>query len=230
MSVTVFGGNGFVGTHICEALCEAGVIVQSVSRTGTIPAHLKNQGWANDVSWIKGDGNSISPSLFENQQAVISTVGSPPLPTFSKEAFENQVHNNGHVNANIASVALDAGVKRLIFIGAKIPNVIDKEWFGYAKGKQISLEAAKHFAQASDEHKAMLFQPGGISGTRHSKTGLPIPLHLFMDVGTSILPSQFTKVTDIAKLVTDAIVNESLFTSSFTIIKSEEIPQKAKSL
>lgn len=58
--VVVFGGNGFVGSRVCEIAQGMGLHVISVNRSGR-PSWL-NQSWANDVEWIQGD--ALQPACY----------------------------------------------------------------------------------------------------------------------------------------------------------------------
>lgn len=96
MSVVVFGGNGFVGTSILRVLRTRKIPCISVSRSGVKPAHLKNEAWAEEVVWAKGDAlvrDSFS-SLMKDASAVVIAVGTPPVP-FVDENW--QVMMNGGI-------------------------------------------------------------------------------------------------------------------------------------
>lgn len=180
--IIVFGGNGFVGTAIAERLARRDIPVVCISRRGKIPGHLKasNAFWLNNVDWVKGDANNVPVSALSGASAVISTVGSPPVPTFSEAAFQAQVRANGDSNVNIIETAAEAGVKRLVLVNASIPRLLQRPGFGYYIGKQKALDAARSFALSSAERSAVVIRPAGIYGTRHTDAGTPIPLWLGM--------------------------------------------------
>ena len=47
----IFGGNGFVGSRVCQAALECGLEVVSVNRSGK-PGNVKG-GWVQQVEWCK---------------------------------------------------------------------------------------------------------------------------------------------------------------------------------
>lgn len=49
-TLLVFGGNGFVGTRICEEALKTGLAVVSISRSG---APKQNAAWTNEVEWVQ---------------------------------------------------------------------------------------------------------------------------------------------------------------------------------
>ena len=180
--VIVLGGNGFVGTHIIEQLASRGQVCIAVSRTGAAPAQLLHQSpeWIHRVEWVKGDAANLDPTLLEGARALVSTIGSPPLPTFSEAAKDRQSYANGTVNQLAIEAAGRAGLRRLILINAHIPKCLQSNSFGYYLGKTVALNAAREFAQQSPGHRAVVFKPSGIYGVRYTRSGRAIPLHWFM--------------------------------------------------
>ena len=47
----VFGGNGFVGTRVCEEALQTGLAVVSVSRSGA-PKSAPSASWTSQVDWL----------------------------------------------------------------------------------------------------------------------------------------------------------------------------------
>jgi nucleoside-diphosphate-sugar epimerase len=174
----VYGGSGYVGTKVLELAVQRGATCVSVSRTGQVPLHLKNQqaSWVDQVTWRKGDACQPAPELFTDVDVVITLVGSAPVPTFSKAAFQQQVVLNGSVNCAVIEAAQQQGVKQLVLMSAHIPKLMQSQRFGYFVGKQLALQAAKQFGELSAEHSATVLYPSAIYGTRHTAGGLPIPL------------------------------------------------------
>jgi len=221
--IIIYGGNGFVGTRVAKQLAERKHCTVCLSRTGYKPLHLNDQPWSEAVRWCKGDANTPDLKLLESAHVLICLVGSPPLPTFSKESFENQVLMNGITNVNAIQAAAQAGVKRLVLLGAKIPWPLDTDRFGYAKGKRLSLEAAKDFAQLSDEHTAVVLKPGAIFGKRHLRNGKVVPLDWMMAPMTKILPWYFNSVDAVAARIVEAALNDTPYLGNYTIIESRAI-------
>lgn len=75
--IVVFGGNGFVGSKVCQYAVEMGVGVTSVSRSGR-PRFLDNAGWADSVEWVRSDGTKSNGQWRETMDGacgVVSTLG-----------------------------------------------------------------------------------------------------------------------------------------------------------
>jgi nucleoside-diphosphate-sugar epimerase len=120
--VVVVGGSGFVGSTIMERLVDQGHFAVSVSRSGTVPAHLTKTEWAGDSSkcaWVPGD--ALEPDTLDGPltgaNAVIVALGSPPVPTFSEEDKETQRRLNGDTNVNAIKACERSGVPRVVLLG-----------------------------------------------------------------------------------------------------------------
>ena len=174
--IVLVGGSGFVGCRIAEDLVAAGKTPVCVSRRGDRPAHLEGADWAAAVDWLRGDARNPQPAWFDAAQAVVLLVGSPPVPTLSRQAYLEQVANNSEANLAAIGAAEAAGIKRLVVLGAHLPGPLRSDRFGYAKGKRLTMEAARDFVQRAPDHGAVVLQPSAIYGTRHSAAGTPIPL------------------------------------------------------
>ncbi|GBG31500.1 MIOREX complex component 2 [Hondaea fermentalgiana] len=179
--VVVFGGSGFVGSTALELLALRGSApsLVSVTRKGERPKHLEKQKWADGVSWEKGD--SLKPASFEDkldaETSIIVSIGSPPLPTSSDEAFQAQVKANGDTCVSIIETAAAQNVKRLVLVSATMPQWAPS---GYREGKRKAYDAAVDFANGGSDRSALILKPSGIYGTRHTEGGLPIPLWTVM--------------------------------------------------
>ena len=58
-SLVVFGGNGFVGSRICEEAVKTGLAVVSISRSG---GPKQNAAWTSDVEWVQASSLLIAYS------------------------------------------------------------------------------------------------------------------------------------------------------------------------
>jgi len=231
--VIIFGGNGFVGTTIAEVLVQGNITPVCVSRTGSKPQHLQTQDWAKQVAWVRGDANKPDPALFENVQAVISLVGTPPVPTFSKSAYQRQLDNNSKPNLAVINATLASGVTRLVILGAHIPALINTDKFAYAKGKRLCLEAAQEFASCSDKHTAVVLQPSAIYGIRHSKAGRALnigfvmkPIAKLQSIMPSfikaLMPEQLVPVETVARSAVRGCFDQE-FAGKFTVVSNQQI-------
>ena len=222
-TAVIYGGNGFAGTHIAENLINQQVHVTCVSRTGSMPVHLQEQAWAQQVQWLGGDASQPDAKLLASADVLITVVGSPPIPAVGKQAYEKQVFTNGVTNRNAITAAGEAGVKRVVLLGAKIPSILQGDWFGYAKGKRLSFAAAQDFAGLTPDHHAVVVQPGGIFGTRHTTTGKPIPIDVLMRPMSKILPSQLISVDRVATCIAAAALGAYDARGNFTVIQHADI-------
>jgi len=221
--IIIYGANGFVGTHLAERLSQEDACIVCLSRSGYKPVHLKDKVWSESIRWCKGDAHSPDLKLLSEADVVIVLVGSAPLPTFSKVAFERQIHNNGIAPSNAIKAAAQAGVKRIILMGAQIPFFLNSKFFAYTKGKNIALESAKNFADTSDQHSAVVLQPGAIYGKRHLRNGKIIALDTVMSPMSKIMPWQFISINKITERITKAAVNHQQYDGKFTLLKHKEI-------
>ena len=173
----IFGGTGFVGSSIAKTFCSAGIDVSCVSRGGEMPQQLKNSdaSWAKKVHWIRGDLATLDETLFANADIVVTAVGSPPLPTFSKVAYERQYASNGRGNINLVEACGKFDIEHLIVISAFIPRLFQTSRFAYYQGKHDVIEAAKRSLGGGKTKISVLF-PSMIYGTRYNSSGRAIPL------------------------------------------------------
>jgi len=221
--VVIYGGNGFVGTHVAKALSEKGVCTACLSRSGHRPLHLLGEKWSEQVRWCKGDALKPDISLLKRITGMVCLVGSPPTPTTSSEAFNAQVVANGETNATAIKAAGEAGVKRLVLIGARIPFFLNSDRFAYARGKRIAIEAAKEFSELSPEHRAVVIQPGVILGKRFLKSGKSIPLGKIFGPMPYIMPWQFICVKKLAERIAYEMTCENKSRKQFIVIENSKI-------
>lgn len=235
--VILFGGNGFVGTNIAQRLVEQGASPVCVSRTGIKPAQLTGaelaNEWANKVEWIKGDASQPDVDLLDQADAVIALVGSPPLPTFSKAGYQQQLTANSVPNLGAINAALQSGVTRLVVLGANLPELINTDKFAYAKGKRLCFEATQNFASKSNAHTATVLQPSAIYGVRYTATGKPLNIGLFMKPVAQlqglmpkflkrVLPKQLVSVEAVAQAAVVACFDQS-YEGKFTVVSNQQI-------
>ena len=221
--IVVYGGNGFVGTRVAKALLERDACAVCLSRTGHKPLHLKDHKWSESVRWCKGDASSPDTQLLERLDGLVTLVGSPPLPTFSKEAYDEQLFMNGTANANAILEAGKAGIKRVVLVGAQIPFPLRSERFAYTKGKRIAMDAAREFSELSNEHRAIVIQPGMIYGRRYLKSGKSIPLDTFFKPFSWIMPWQFVSVEKVAERIASEMLCDDQNKDKFIVIKNSQI-------
>jgi nucleoside-diphosphate-sugar epimerase len=221
--IVVFGGNGFVGTRVCEKLIAQGCDVTCVSRSGTMPEQLVGSAWANKVDWQRGDASKPDVSLLQQCDVLISVIGAPPIPSVTKKGYARSVFTNGTTNATVIDAAGDAGILRVVLLGAKIPSFLRASWFGYAEGKRIALQAAQRFSTLSNQHAASVVQPGGIFGKRHTQSGREIPIDWIMKPLSKLMPSQLISVDRVAQCISEIAVGKRAQENSFAVIEHGQI-------
>jgi nucleoside-diphosphate-sugar epimerase len=221
--IVIYGGNGFVGTRVAEHLAALDTCTVCLSRSGHKPIHLKDEPWSTSVRWCKGDASNADEKLLARADVVICLVGSPPLPTFSKQSFEDQVFMNGTTCVNAIESAQRAGVKRIVLLGARIPFLMDSDRFGYAKGKKMAVQAAEKFAETSEQHSAIVLHPGVIYGKRHLASGKTVPLDWFLGPMATFMPWQFISVEAVAQRIAHAATEDEPYQGKFTLISSSKI-------
>lgn len=221
--VIVYGGNGFIGIHAANALITSGANVVCLSRTGHKPLHLKEESWGKDVRWCKGDASKPNVELLKTADVMVCLVGSPPLPTFSSKAYDKQFFSNGTACVNAIEGASQAGVKKVILLGAKIPSVMQSKSFAYFAGKQSALRSAKEFASQSESHSSIVIQPGMVTGRRVLDNGKAIRLDWMTSMISPLLPSQFTSVERVAQRIAHAATNIQPYEGHCTVIVGRDI-------
>ncbi|CAK9312773.1 unnamed protein product [Citrullus colocynthis] len=150
----VLGGNGFVGSHICQEALNRGLTVASLSRSGR--SSIRGS-WANNVIWHQG--NLLSPDslneAFDGVTAVISCIGG-----FGSNSQMYKI--NGTANINAIRVASDKGVKRFVYISAADFGLANYLLQGYYEGKR----AAETELLTKFPYGGVILRPGFIYGTR----------------------------------------------------------------
>ena len=190
--IVVVGGNGFVGSAVCEAAVARGAEVTSVSRSGT-PAlgrpvgargdHHPAWAWVDEVRWEAGDAfraKDWPDALLDGADGVVTCVGA-----FGSHAAMRRIC--GESNVAVVEAAHDRGVPRMAFISAHdFGFPLRSALRGYYEGKDMAEDAM--FARFPGGSGAAL-RPGMIHGTRHvplpppvagllARGSLPVPLSL----------------------------------------------------
>ncbi len=221
--VVIYGGNGFVGTHAAQSIAKLGGDVVCISRSGHKPLYLKDQKWSHDVRWCKGDATQPCPELLSTAHCMVISVGSAPIPTWSKSAYDEQLFTNGIACVNTIEAALGIGIKKIILLSAQIPWLLRTDKFAYFEGKRMAKEAARKFSQTSSEHRAIVLKPGMITGKRVLKNGKHLRLDLCTAPFSTIMPWQFVSVERVANRIADATLNQDSYSDQYVEISNREI-------
>lgn len=150
----VLGGNGFVGSHVCQEALNHGLSVASLSRSGRSSI---NEVWADKVDWRQG--NLLSPEtlkdVLDGVTSVISCVGG-----FGSNSYMYKI--NGTANINAIRASAEKGVKRFVYISAADFGFVNYILQGYYEGKRAAeTELLTRFA-----YGGVILRPGFIYGTR----------------------------------------------------------------
>ncbi|XP_010549947.1 PREDICTED: uncharacterized protein At1g32220, chloroplastic [Tarenaya hassleriana] len=202
--ILVLGGNGYVGSHICQEALRQGLVVSSLSRSGRYSLH-ENDSWVENVTWHQGDllsPDSLKPAL-DGVTSVISCVGG-----FGSNSHMFKI--NGTANINAVKAAAEQGVKRFVYISAADFGIMNYLLRGYYEGKRATeAEILDKFS-----NRGIILRPGFIHGTRQvGRIKLPLsiiggPLEMVLKhakfltkvplVGPLLIPP--VKVTSVAKV------------------------------
>jgi len=155
--VLIFGGRGFVGMEMTQEALKRGWAVTCLSRS--LPTDKQRISGAEYDIVDALDPEAVSSKFNSDEiQAVICSIGSPPLPFVDKQF---QIRMNGDTNINIIKAAEAAGINRLVLANATMPKWAPA---GYQMGKQLAEAQAQKFH--SNGSGALILKLPAVSGTR----------------------------------------------------------------
>lgn len=125
--VTVFGGGGFVGRYVVEALLRRGARVRIAERSPKNAYYLKAQANLGQITYVPADITQPETltAAIAGADAVINLVGS----------FVDMQRLHVEGARNIAEAAARAGVKSLVHMSAIGADVQSKSAYGRTKGE-----------------------------------------------------------------------------------------------
>ena len=103
LRVAVFGGNGYVGSAVCDRLVRRGHIVTAISRRGANPK--PNSDTLSLVNWVKGDATDgkVVEKALKDSDAAVHAIGACPRPKFVKRPniiyIQTQTRTHTHAHA-----------------------------------------------------------------------------------------------------------------------------------
>jgi NADH dehydrogenase len=146
--VTVFGGDGFVGRYVCEALLKAGVRVRVACREPRLAHFIQPLGQVGQFGFLKADiTNAMSARIAcEGATAVVNLVG----------AFRHMtaIHVTGA--RNVAEAARASGAEALVHISAIGADPDSDSEYGSTKGRG-ELAVRKAFPGATIIRPSLVF-------------------------------------------------------------------------
>ncbi|HEX6219087.1 MAG TPA: complex I NDUFA9 subunit family protein [Sphingomicrobium sp.] len=148
--VTVYGGDGFIGRYVCEALLKAGVRVRVACREPRLAHFIQPLGQVGQFGYLKTDiTNALSArAAAVGASALINLVG----------AFRHMssVHVAGA--RNVADAAREAGAKTLVHISAIGADPDSESEYGSTKGRGEQA-VRKAFPNATIIRPSLVFGP-----------------------------------------------------------------------
>ena len=133
MTILVTGGAGFVGSNVIEKLVQQGKRVKAMVRPGSADkVKLRLGKFGDKISVVEGDvrDRKSLPRLMEGVSAVVHTVA---ISMEKGDATYEEVNFQGTIN--VVDAAVDAGVKRFVFISQNGADSSIKYRFLQSKGK-----------------------------------------------------------------------------------------------
>lgn len=215
--MVVFGGNGFVGTRICEQGVSMGLKVISINRSGR-PDWLKAS-WASNVDWEVGD--ALEPASYtdalKGAAAGVSCVGG-----FGSD--ETMYRVCGKTNIAAIQTAASVGVKRFVFISVHDYGFPDFFVRGYFTGKR---DAEKTLQECFGENGVAL-RPGLIHGTRNvGSIGLPLGAVFGpMEKGLNLIPNikQLTQLPVVGPALLPPVNVDAVAKAAVTAAMDPSVP------
>jgi len=144
--IVIFGGGGFIGSHICKLATETRHQVISIARKGRPHGRAP---WMDTIEWVKADifESDSWRSYLSNCDAAIHCIGQL-LETPSRGLTYHRVNGESAILTSRASQ--EAGVGSFVFLSAAAtPPLIPS---AYLEAKR----RAETFVQATNSHWAVL--------------------------------------------------------------------------
>jgi uncharacterized protein YbjT (DUF2867 family) len=149
--ITIFGGSGFIGRYVCEALLKTGARLRVAGRDPRRGWFLQPLGQVGQVSVIAADlarPETIGAAI-EGADAVVNLVG-----TFKGNLELIHVHGAG----KLASAAKEGGAKAFVHISAIGADINSPSEYGRTKGQgEQAVRAA--FSKATIIRPSIVFGP-----------------------------------------------------------------------
>ena len=180
--VTVFGGSGFVGRYVVQALCTAGARVRVAVRDTRGATHVKPLGNLGQVSLCACD--ITKPGTVANALAgadmAVNLVGS----------FDDMDAVQHRGAANVAQAAAKAGVSALVHLSAIGADVDSDAVYGRSKGAgEAAVRAA--FPSATILRPSIIFGREDAFVNRFAgliRMACALPLPIVPVIGAAIMP------------------------------------------
>jgi uncharacterized protein YbjT (DUF2867 family) len=194
--VTVFGGGGFVGRYVCEALFKSGIRVRVAERNPRRAFFLQPLAAVGQLDPVKADitlPDSVAGAV-AGATAVINLVG------ILKGDFPS-IHRDGA--ANVAKAANEQGAKALVHISAIGANIDSESDYGCTKGAGETA-ARTYFPGATIIRPSLVFGPEDQLTNRFATLMSRLPIYPVIAPKTRFQP---VYVRDLAKAIAAAALD-----------------------
>jgi uncharacterized protein YbjT (DUF2867 family) len=194
--VTLFGGAGFLGRYVAQALLQRGARVRLVDRDAKRAFFVKPMGGLGQTQFIAADvtkRNTVERAV-QGSDSVINLVG---LLSGKLEA----VHVEGA--RNVAEAAKGAGAKALVHVSAIGADADSPSLYGRTKAEgEKAVRAA--FAGATIMRPSLLVGPEDEFVNRYAQILQAAPVMPILRAGTKFQP---VFVADVAKAIAEAALD-----------------------
>ena len=149
--VTVFGGGGFIGRYVCEALFKRGVRLRIASRDPRSAYFIQPLAQVGQVGFEKADVTNMESvrHALRGATAVVNLCG-----VFGRKM--RAVHVDGA--RNVAEAARESGLKALVQVSAIGADVHSNSMYGESKGEG-ELAVREAFPSATIIRPSLVFGP-----------------------------------------------------------------------
>ena len=149
--VTVFGGGGFIGRYVCEALLKRGARLRIASRSPRSAYFIQPLAQVGQIGFEKADVTSLESvrHALRSATAVVNLCG-----VFGRKM--RAVHVDGA--RNVAEAAREVGLRALVQVSAVGADVHSNSMYGESKGEG-ELAVREAFPTATVIRPSLVFGP-----------------------------------------------------------------------
>jgi NADH dehydrogenase len=200
-TITIFGGTGFIGSHLIPVLLAKNYRLKLVSREAKLPSKLQQVGTNEQIIQIKASFNDFH-SIVEavtGADIVINLIGI--LNEQGSQTFES-IHIE--IIKKLVEACKSQNVKRLIHISALGANIHANSKYLQSKGRAEQI-ISENFLQYTILKPSLVYGPGDISINSFAQMMLKAPiLPLFLN-GEAIFQPVYVK--DLANAILFSVEN-----------------------
>jgi dihydroflavonol-4-reductase len=115
-TILVTGGTGFLGSYIIKELIDNNYRVRAIRRSKNLPLWIP-PAILEKVEWVEGDILDVI-SLEEAMKGIDTVIHSAAIVSFMKKYRSEMYQVNVEGTANVVNMALEAGVRRIVYISS----------------------------------------------------------------------------------------------------------------